>query len=209
MWFLWCSRTLKYALQSPTQMVPCFNCREVDIVGIIIELKFNYHLQWSALKKPLPANVHMLTLEQWVSPSITPVEVSQILLRFEHIYEKDEDPVLSLPATVNMVRFSWTPLLWINSEEIFIINFIEEARKVVAILYCFSARNEWNVPYKKNLKSLTLLPFVTFYGVFFQTDFTTFKIEAMRELTLGANLPLSELNRLPWRYIPGKYKWKL
>lgn len=31
----------------------------------------------------------------------------------------------------------------------------------------------------------------------------------MRELTLGANLPLSELNRLPWRYIPGKYKWKL
>lgn len=115
-------------------MVPCFNCREVDIVGIIIELKFNYHLQWSALKKPLPANVHMLTLEQWVSPSITPVEVSQILLRFEHIYEKDEDPVLSLPATVNMVRFSWTPLLWINSEEIFIINFIEEARKVVAIL---------------------------------------------------------------------------
>lgn len=54
----------------------------------------------------------------------------------------------------------------------------------------------------------TLQPFVTFYVVFFQTDFTTFKIEAMRELTLGANLPLSELNRLPWRYIPGKYKWK-
>lgn len=134
MWFSWCSHTSKYAFQSSTQMVPCFNCREVDIVGIIIELKFNYHLQWSALKKPLPANVHMLTLEQWVSPSITPVEVSQILLRFEHIYEKDEDPVLSLPATVNMVRFSWTPLLWINSEEIFIINFIEEARKVVAIL---------------------------------------------------------------------------
>lgn len=95
-----------------------------------------YNTQWSALKKPLPANVHMLTLEQWVSPSITPVEVSQILLRFEHIYEKDEDPVLSQPATVNM------------------------------------------------------------------TDFTTFKIEAMRELTLGANLPLSELNRLPWSYIP-------
>lgn len=54
----------------------------------------------------------------------------------------------------------------------------------------------------------TLQPFVTFYVIFFQTDFTTFKIEAMRELTLGANLPLSELNRLPWRYIPGKYKWK-
>lgn len=100
------------------------------------EAMVKYNTQWSALKKPLPANVHMLTLEQWVLPSIMPVEVSEILLRFEHIYEKDEDPVLSQPATVNL------------------------------------------------------------------TDFTTFKIEAMRELTLGANLPLSELNRLPWRYIP-------
>lgn len=94
-------------------MVPCFSCREVDIVDII-ELKFILHSQWSALKKPLPANVHMLTLEQWVLPSIMPVEVSQILLRFEHIYEKDEDPVLSQPATVNLVRFTRTPSLQIN-----------------------------------------------------------------------------------------------
>lgn len=57
-------------------------------------------------------------------------------------------------------------------------------------------------------KMFTLQPFVIFMCFFFQTDFTTFKIETMRELTLGANLPLSELNRLPWGYIPGKYKWK-
>ena len=48
----------------------------------------------------------MLTLEQWQQPKIEPVETSQILLRFEHIYEKDEDPVLSQPATVNLVSFS-------------------------------------------------------------------------------------------------------
>lgn len=62
-----------------------------------------FPLQWSALRKPLPPNVHMLTLEQWQQPKLEPVETSQILLRFEHIYEKDEDPVLSQPATVNLV----------------------------------------------------------------------------------------------------------
>lgn len=62
-----------------------------------------FPFQWSALRNPLPPNVHMLTLEQWQQPKLEPVETSQILLRFEHIYEKDEDPVLSQPATVNLV----------------------------------------------------------------------------------------------------------
>lgn len=64
-------------------------------------------MQWSALKKSLPANVHMLTLEQWsTTSSIEPIEIPQILIRFEHIYEKDEDPVLSQPAVVDLVRIS-------------------------------------------------------------------------------------------------------
>ncbi|XP_048762590.2 lysosomal alpha-mannosidase-like isoform X2 [Ostrea edulis] len=96
-----------------------------------------YNTQWSGLKKSLPANVHMLTLEQWsTTSSIEPIEIPQILIRFEHIYEKDEDPVLSQPAVVDL------------------------------------------------------------------TDFTTFRIVTMQEFTLGANFPLAELNRLPWRYIP-------
>jgi Glycosyl hydrolases family 38 C-terminal beta sandwich domain len=51
-------------------------------------------LQWSSLKGRLPDNVHLLTLEQWVAGSV--------LIRFEHFFEKDEDPVLSQPATVQL-----------------------------------------------------------------------------------------------------------
>jgi len=51
-------------------------------------------MQWSGLKRRLPDNVHLLTLEQW--------EASSILLRLEHFYAKDEDPVLSQPAKVQL-----------------------------------------------------------------------------------------------------------
>jgi len=51
-------------------------------------------LQWSGLKRSLPDNVHLLTLEQW--------EAGTILLRLEHFYAKDEDPTLSKPATVQL-----------------------------------------------------------------------------------------------------------
>lgn len=126
----------------------------------------------------------------------------------------------SMKKTRIQYYLSQLPSTWLDLVELLYFKLIQ--RKLLLLILLrrlgrllpfysgfFSARNEWNVPFKFFLKSLTLLPFVTFYVIFFQTDFTTFKIEAMRELTLGANLPLSELNRLPWRYIPGKYKWKL
>jgi len=46
------------------------------------------------VKRVLPDNVHLLTLEQW--------EAGTILLRLEHFYAKDEDPVLSQPAKVQL-----------------------------------------------------------------------------------------------------------
>lgn len=53
-----------------------------------------FHTTWSSLKNRLPDNVHLLTLEQWVAGSV--------LVRFEHFFEKDEDPVLSMPAIVQL-----------------------------------------------------------------------------------------------------------
>jgi len=49
---------------------------------------------WTAVSSALPANVHLLTLEQWLG--------SDFLLRLEHFYAVGEDPVLSQPATVSL-----------------------------------------------------------------------------------------------------------
>lgn len=42
----------------------------------------------------LPLNVHLLSMEKWTDGSI--------LVRLEHAFQKDEDPVLSQPATVDL-----------------------------------------------------------------------------------------------------------
>ena len=51
-------------------------------------------MQWSGLKKALPDNVNLLTLEQF-GPK-------DVLLRLEHIYENGEDPALSKPVTLSL-----------------------------------------------------------------------------------------------------------
>lgn len=56
----------------------------------------NFKTNWSGLNFALPPNVHVLTLEQWRG--------SSVLLRLEHFYENNEDPVLSKPATVSLQR---------------------------------------------------------------------------------------------------------
>ncbi|KAJ8951627.1 hypothetical protein NQ318_012297 [Aromia moschata] len=50
----------------------------------------------SYLQKELPQNVHLLTLQSWDSSENT------LLLRFEHILEKGEDPVLSQEVTIDV-----------------------------------------------------------------------------------------------------------
>ncbi|CAG2256090.1 LAMAN [Mytilus edulis] len=59
-----------------------------------------YHTSWSGLKAALPDNVHMLTFVQWAGPSFTPRTSQPYLVRFEHIYEKDEDAELSKPVKI-------------------------------------------------------------------------------------------------------------
>lgn len=51
-------------------------------------------LQLSALKKALPPNVHILTLEPWKDDTI--------LLRLEHLFEVNETRRYSAPVTVNL-----------------------------------------------------------------------------------------------------------
>lgn len=52
------------------------------------------HSQYKLLNNSLPLNIHLLTLEHW--------RKDQVLLRIEHIFEKDEDRFLSLPETINL-----------------------------------------------------------------------------------------------------------
>ncbi|XP_026806272.1 lysosomal alpha-mannosidase-like [Rhopalosiphum maidis] len=49
---------------------------------------------YKLLNNSLPLNIHLLTLEHW--------RKDQVLLRIEHIFEKDEDRFLSLPETVHL-----------------------------------------------------------------------------------------------------------
>lgn len=46
------------------------------------------------MTRNLPRNVQILTLEPWIGATI--------LLRLEHILEKDEDPLLSQPAIIDL-----------------------------------------------------------------------------------------------------------
>ncbi|XP_033744944.1 lysosomal alpha-mannosidase-like isoform X2 [Pecten maximus] len=98
----------------------------------------NWGVQWSAMKTALPENVHLLTMETWRTPGVDPIEDMGFLMRLEHLYEVDEDPVFSQPVTLDL------------------------------------------------------------------NQFFKFGIHIVSEVTLGANLPLSELRRMGWDIIVNK-----
>ncbi|KAK4872843.1 hypothetical protein RN001_014872 [Aquatica leii] len=58
------------------------------------QYKTKHVMEYSGLKKPLPDNVHILTLEPWIGPNY--------LLRLEHYLEKTDDPILSKPVTIDL-----------------------------------------------------------------------------------------------------------
>jgi len=86
-----------------------------------------YRTTWSGLKRALPPNVHLLTLEQWHS--------GFFLLRLEHFYAKDEHPVLSKPASV-MLKDLFEP---------FIIDKLDEVTLGANQFLSNATRLEWNV----------------------------------------------------------------
>ena len=69
---------------------------------LCIEISISF-LQWSGLTKPLPKNVHLLTLEMLPTNPLTPISLREAILRLEHFYENGEDEELSQPATVDLV----------------------------------------------------------------------------------------------------------
>ncbi|GJQ83733.1 hypothetical protein Trydic_g20609 [Trypoxylus dichotomus] len=69
--------------------------------------KTNYNMRYSGLSNSLPDNVQILTLEPW--------KANTFLLRLEHVLEKNEDPILSQPATVSLKNlFATFDIIWYN-----------------------------------------------------------------------------------------------
>jgi len=68
-----------------------------------------FNTKLSGLKRWLPDNVHLLTLERWSKDSY--------LLRLEHFYEKNEDAVRSKPASVSL-KALFTPFDVITATEL-------------------------------------------------------------------------------------------
>jgi lysosomal alpha-mannosidase len=56
-------------------------------------------LQYEGLTRTLPENVQILTLEPWRD--------NTYLVRLEHMFEKDEDAVLSNPITIHLEVVLW------------------------------------------------------------------------------------------------------
>ncbi|PSN38673.1 Lysosomal alpha-mannosidase [Blattella germanica] len=54
----------------------------------------SHKMEFVGLTRNLPSNIHILTLEPW--------KENELLLRLEHIMEKNEDPELSKPVQVNL-----------------------------------------------------------------------------------------------------------
>jgi len=58
------------------------------------EFRTKHVTSYSALNKPLPENVHLLTLENW--------KKNQLLIRLEHFYESEDNNDLSKAVTVDL-----------------------------------------------------------------------------------------------------------
>ena len=62
------------------------------------EFKQHYAMQYTALGSvDLPENVHLLTLEEWHGNSR-----DAVLIRFEHMFDANEDPLLSRPVSFKL-----------------------------------------------------------------------------------------------------------
>ncbi|XP_074108776.1 lysosomal alpha-mannosidase II isoform X1 [Cotesia typhae] len=89
------------ALQEKTEAIslalrPWYLFTPAGVSGVTFEQwKARFFMKGSSLKSKLPKNVHILTLEPWKDDTI--------LLRLEHLFEKDEAGALSQSATVNLL----------------------------------------------------------------------------------------------------------
>ncbi|XP_074649565.1 lysosomal alpha-mannosidase-like [Tubulanus polymorphus] len=101
--------------------------------------KTMYNVSWSGLKKQLPPNIHLLTLEQW--------DGGDILIRLEHFYEVG-DPSLSAPASVDL-RGLFQP---------FEVKAVDELMLAANQRKADSKRLKWNYTDEEQTERLTQIP---------------------------------------------------
>jgi len=78
-----------------------------------------YKTSWTALSAPLPANLHLLSLEirNPVPNGPSPQGDTFTLLRLQHLFEQGESTQYSVPVTFNISSLFPTSVLTINSLE--------------------------------------------------------------------------------------------
>jgi len=58
------------------------------------QYRSNYRTQFTGLRRSLPEHVNLMTTEQ--------LDQRNVLVRFEHLYQGDEDPNLAMPVNINL-----------------------------------------------------------------------------------------------------------
>ncbi|XP_075217367.1 lysosomal alpha-mannosidase-like isoform X2 [Lycorma delicatula] len=77
---------------------PCLFFSPLEDVSFL-EWRDIFKMEYSGLKAALPNNVNLLTVE--------PLDKGTVLIRLEHVFEKNEDKKLSQPVTVNLNRIRY------------------------------------------------------------------------------------------------------
>nr|CAD7445524.1 unnamed protein product [Timema bartmani] len=140
--------------------------------------------QFVGLTNSLPENVQVLTLERWTDNSL--------LLRLEHILEKDEDKVLSQDVSINIQRgggwgWGWSP---------------QRAKRVsfskvdTFLLYLFCIIRAITVFILNSTSYLIYIESRTYLII--KNLLSPLTVNSLRETTLDGNQWLSDTVRLAW-----------
>lgn len=104
-------------LLQPELSFAIYNSSEAEFIK-------KFRTKYNGLKTPLPPNVHLLTMEPW--------KRGTKLLRFEHFFEFDDDPVLSKPATVVLKDlFTDFDIVSLTETTLSANQFLKDARRLV------------------------------------------------------------------------------
>ncbi|GIY50003.1 lysosomal alpha-mannosidase, partial [Caerostris extrusa] len=149
----------------------------------------SYKVVSPGLRTVLPPNVHLLTLEPW--------KKGTVLIRLEHIYEYDEDSVLSKPVDVSLkgallgglCLFSTVTLSPLTDLHQIAVTMHQNLERRLSLFPPSSSS-----PMKKIASNC-------YYNAKkeFLTYFTDFNVVSLEETTLSANQFLKEARRLCWK----------
>jgi len=116
------SAQLRHKLQYQLNLQPT-----IAYAPLPASAKWPYLPSWSPISQSFPPNVHLLSLLQYNNTLN-----DTLLLRLVHIFEKGEDPVLSLPVTLDLDKY----LSFASIVEM-------EERSLTATLPISAVKNRW------------------------------------------------------------------